>query len=172
MACMGDCVPLTFVCSLGDRWVYVRRCVYVHMYTCVCEHVPVCVHTDVSHCCVDLLNQNAGYFQKTATNLKRKLWWQNVKVCICACSIVQCDVSIPFHFRSILQNMVTFLPSYATDKDVFATGDYVGTEQPPGLPVHAMCVMIRHSPSDCRSLSSLHYQTSTLLLFCTVWGAL
>ena len=30
----------------------------------------------------DLLNQNAGYFQKTATNLKRKLWWQNVKLWI------------------------------------------------------------------------------------------
>ena len=123
MACMGDCAPLSFMCSLGGRWVYVRRCVYVHMYTCVCEHVPVCVHTDVSYCCVDLLNQNAGYFQKTATNLKRKLWWQNVKVCTCACSIVQCDVSILFHFRSILH-------SYATDKDVFATGNFVGTGQP------------------------------------------
>ena len=30
----------------------------------------------------DYLNQNADMFQRTATRLKRKLWWQNVKLWI------------------------------------------------------------------------------------------
>ena len=32
--------------------------------------------------CVEYLNQNADMFQRTATRLKRKLWWQNVKLWI------------------------------------------------------------------------------------------
>lgn len=30
----------------------------------------------------DYLNQNADMFQRTATRLKRKLWWQNIKLWI------------------------------------------------------------------------------------------
>ncbi len=32
--------------------------------------------------CAEYLNQNADMFQRTATRLKRKLWWQNVKLWI------------------------------------------------------------------------------------------
>ncbi len=31
---------------------------------------------------IEYLNQNADMFQRTATRLKRKLWWQNVKLWI------------------------------------------------------------------------------------------
>lgn len=31
---------------------------------------------------LEYLNQNADMFQRTATRLKRKLWWQNVKLWI------------------------------------------------------------------------------------------
>ena len=58
-------------------------------------------------------------------------------------------------------------------KNVFATGNFVGTEQPKGLPTYAVCVIIRHSPSDCRSLSGpalpdCHFATVLHCMGCSV----
>ena len=81
----SGCYVTMWMCSFWGLHV----CAYV--CTCVCKHVSKCVslvHT-VPQSFADLLNQNAGYFQKTATNLKRKLWWQNVKVCLCSSISVQ-----------------------------------------------------------------------------------
>ena len=62
--------------------VCARACVYVCMYVCMYLHngepvSPVCVLQYVEY-----LNQNADMFQRTATRLRRKLWWQNVKLWI------------------------------------------------------------------------------------------
>ena len=46
------------------------------LYQCV---TGVCI---LSLLLTDYLNQNADMFQRTATRLKRKLWWQNVKLWI------------------------------------------------------------------------------------------
>ena len=44
-------------------------------------HSPPPPHT-LTHTHTEYLNQNADMFQRTATRLRRKLWWQNVKLWI------------------------------------------------------------------------------------------
>ena len=62
--------------------------VHVHVYTSLHTHFisllfPVLIHLHVSTCVLaELMKESASMFQTSATRLKRKLWWQNVKLWI------------------------------------------------------------------------------------------
>ena len=69
--CCLSCVVLPYLASLGVNCHVSKEKMYCLSSVCLC----LCV-------CTDYLNQNADMFQRTATRLKRKLWWQNVKLWI------------------------------------------------------------------------------------------
>ena len=74
-----------FVGNIRTVRVYNTLHVRLYMYT-VHLHVhylylsPSSQHTHTMF--AEYLNQNADMFQRTATRLRRKLWWQNVKLWI------------------------------------------------------------------------------------------
>ena len=74
-------VQLNVACCIGFHSVILC------MYMCVCS---------------EYLNQNADMFQRTATRLKRKLWWQNVKLWIILIVIILVILAViiseyPYH---------------------------------------------------------------------------
>lgn len=60
-------------CSCMSCWITRTKGVGIHVEPIV--KLAPCIFAEY-------LNQNADMFQRTATRLKRKLWWQNVKLWI------------------------------------------------------------------------------------------